>query len=70
MNSQEVYLTKRIIVRATSKGMKVASKETMDIMGHNVIAQDDWVVRKYKDGSIEPITKIPSPSNHGPLTLD
>jgi hypothetical protein len=50
--------------------MKIASQETMDIMGYTVIAADGWVVRKYKDGTIERIEEIKSPSNLGPLSLD
>jgi len=70
MNIQEEYLTKRAVVRATKKGMKKASQETMDIMGYNVIALDGWVVKKYKDGSIERIEEIKTPENLGPLSLD
>ncbi|ASU33324.1 hypothetical protein [Mucilaginibacter xinganensis] len=70
MNSQEEYLTKRVVVRATKKGMKIAAKETMDIMGYNVIALNGWVVKKFKDGTIERIKEIKSSSNLGPLALD
>jgi hypothetical protein len=70
MNAHEEYLTKRIVVRAAKKGIKIASQETMDIMGYNVIALNGWVVKKYKDGTIEPVKEIKTPANLGPLTLD
>jgi hypothetical protein len=70
MNVQEEYLTKRVVVRATKKGMKKASQETMDTMGYNVIAHEGWVVKKYKDGTIEFIEEIKIPDNLGPLSLD
>ncbi|SDP94834.1 hypothetical protein SAMN05428975_4004 [Mucilaginibacter sp. OK268] len=70
MNTNEEYLTKRIVIRATRRGMKVASKETMEAMGYNVIAQDGWIVKKYQDGSIEQINPINAPADLGPVTLD
>jgi hypothetical protein len=70
MNTHEEYLTKRVVVRATKKGMKKASKETMETMGYNVIALDGWVVKKHQDGTIEFISEIKTPINSGPLSLD
>jgi hypothetical protein len=70
MNSREEYLTKRVVVRATKKGMKKASEETMNTMGYNVIAQNGWVVKKHKDGSIELIEEIKTSDHPGPISLD
>jgi len=70
MNAHEEYLTKRIVVRATKKGMKKASQETMDTMGYNIIAQNGWVVKKHKDGTIELIEEIKTPVHSGPISLD
>jgi len=70
MNTQEEYLTKRVVVRATKKGMKKASKETMDTMGYNVIAQNGWVVKKHKDGTIEFLEEIKTPAHSGTISLD
>jgi len=70
MNADEEYLTKRVVVRATRKGMKKAAKETMDTMGYNVIAQNGWVVKKHQDGTIELIEEIKTPDHLGPLSLD
>ena len=70
MDTQEEYLTKRVVVRATKKGMKKASQETMDTMGYNVIALDGWVVKKYKDGTVERIEEIQTSTHSEPLSLD
>jgi hypothetical protein len=70
MNTNEEYLTKRLVVRATRRGMKVAAKETMDAMGYTVIAHDGWIVKKYQDGSIEQISPIDVPADLGPVMLD
>ena len=52
------YFTIRIARRAAKIGFNNASKETLAIMGYNVIAQDGWVVKKYADGQIEKIKPI------------
>lgn len=52
------YLTKRILISAAKRGIRKAAEETMQIMGHVVIAQNGWVVRKYADGTIEQIEQI------------
>jgi hypothetical protein len=70
MNANEEYLTKRIVVRAARRGIKEASKETMNAMGYNVIAKDGWVVKKFQDGSIEKINPIDVPASPGPVILD
>ncbi len=67
------YLTKRIVISASKKALLKASKETMQIMGHNVIVQDGWVVKKHADGTIEKIQKITSSVSGNaarPLQLD
>ena len=52
------YFTKRIARTAARIGFNNASKETLAVMGYNVIAQDGWVVKKYSDGLIEKIKPI------------
>ena len=67
------YLTKRIVISASKKAILKASKETMRVMGHNVIVKDGWVVKKHADGTIEKIQKIKSSVNGNaarPLQLD
>ncbi len=53
-----VYLTKRILERLSRKAFSEAAKETMAVLGYNVIAEDGWVVKLYPDGSKERISKI------------
>jgi len=55
---QKAYLTKRILISAAKRGVVIAAKETMDIMGYTVIAKDGWVIKKYADGTIEKIAPI------------
>jgi len=54
----KLYLTKRILVSVAKKGVREAAKETMEIMGYNLIVKDGWVVKKYADGSIENVAPI------------
>ena len=53
------YLTKRATARAAKRGFIEAAKETIEVMGFNVIAKNGWVVKVDKDGNIiERISKI------------
>ena len=52
------YLTKRLLVSAAKRGIRKAAKETMQVMGYIVIAQNGWVVKKYADGRIEQIEPL------------
>jgi hypothetical protein len=70
MSVNKEYLTKRVVARATKKGMKAASEETMKIMGYNVIVKDGWVVKKYKDGTIEQLEKVADSASEDALHLD
>jgi len=57
-SERKPYLTKRLLVSAAKRAGRIAAKETMEIMGYNVIAQNGWVVKKYADGTIEKIEPI------------
>lgn len=46
---------------------KEVAKQAMETMGHIVVAEDGWVVKKYKDGRIEKIVEI---GTEEPLKLD
>lgn len=70
MNTHEEYLTKRVVIRATKKGMKIASQEAMNTMGYTIIAQEGWIVKKNQDGSVERIEQIQTPIHSGPIALD
>lgn len=41
-------MTKRVVIRATKKAMKIVSQEAMDTMGYTIVAQDGWVVKKIR----------------------
>lgn len=56
--TEGAYLTKRVLVRAVSKGFKVAAERAMSMQGFNVIAENGWVVKVYADGRKEQIKKI------------
>ncbi len=65
-----VYLTKRRLASAARAGVRKAAKETMKLMGYNVIAHEGWVVKKYADGHIEKISPIEAVITNGSLALD
>lgn len=70
MSITKGYLTKRVVDRATRRGIKAASQETMKIMGYNVIVKDGWVVKKYQDGTIEKLEKVAESESGNDLQLD
>jgi len=53
------YLTKRVLVSAAKAGVRQAAKDTMEVMGYTIIAEDGWVVRKDLKGNTERIEQIP-----------
>jgi hypothetical protein len=69
-SSQEEYLTKRIVVRAARRGKKAASKETVEVMGYNVVAENGQVVKKFADGTQQVIGPVAVSGSTGPITLD
>ena len=52
------YLTTQTLERALSKATRNLTKEAMELMGYEVTVEDNWVVRKYKDGRVEKIEEI------------
>lgn len=58
--SNPAYLTRRILKSATRKAFTQAAEETMDVMGYNLVAKDGWLVKVYKDGRFEKISKLKS----------
>ncbi|HCL84043.1 MAG TPA: hypothetical protein DIC22_08705 [Chitinophagaceae bacterium] len=55
----EDVLTKSYLETAAQKSMSEAAKETIKIMGYNVIARDGWVVKVFPDKRVERISPIP-----------
>lgn len=52
------YLTKRMVVAAAKAAGKRAEKKAMEIMGYVVVTQGEWVVKKFKDGRVEKLSKL------------
>lgn len=52
------YLTKKILVGKAKSAGRAAAKNAMDVMGYVVTVKDGWVIREYRDGSIEQIEKL------------
>ncbi len=55
-------------MEAASIGFSNAAAKTMKVMGCNVIVKDGWVVKKFANGSIRKISKLPT--NNNPVVLD
>jgi transcriptional/translational regulatory protein YebC/TACO1 len=49
---------KRMIQRAIKKGVRHAARETMEVMGYNIIARKGWVIKVFKDGKRQNIKRI------------
>ena len=62
-SNKRAYLTKRILISAARSAIRKAAKETMDIMGYNVVVKNGWVVKIYPDGTIEKLERLESPEN-------
>lgn len=63
-NTKSPYLTKRKLASAARSGIRKAALDTMRVMGYIVVAEQDWIVKKYADGTVqklEPIVKDESP---------
>ena len=72
VSEEEVaYLTKRATARAAKTAFTQAAKETMDVMGFNVVAKDGWVVKVAEDGKvIERISRVPNYKKNATTRLD
>lgn len=55
---EPAYITKRILWRTSHRAIKIASEKAMHIAGYIVKVQNEWVVREYKDGTIQNILKL------------
>lgn len=56
------YLTKAVMKRAVSKGIKQASEKAMETAGSLIEVDGDWIVRRYKDGRTEKLQELPKVS--------
>lgn len=60
---KKVYLTKRIMERASHAAVNRAAKRTMAVMGYNVVVVNNRVAKKFADGRIEYIGSLSSAHN-------
>jgi hypothetical protein len=60
---KETYLTKEVLNRAVSKGIREASVNAMKTAGSVLTVESGWVVRKHEDGKIEKIERLDRISN-------
>ncbi len=70
IKSQTAYLTKRDIVRVATAAVIKASEQAMETVGYVIKAENGWLVRENKDGSIDRIKEIKGASIRGKLVLD
>ena len=70
ITKKENYITKRIVKRVAKSAFTKAAKESMAIMGYNVIAHEGWIVKKYADGKIEKLNPIPNYYSNANIVLD
>jgi hypothetical protein len=63
-------LTKQVLEAAARKSIRRAAKETMEVMGYNVIARDGWVIKLFPDGSFEKISPIEKINQNPKLAYD
>ena len=54
----KAYLTKRVLQRAIAKGSKGIAAEVMTKRGYILTARDGWLVKVYKDGSVEKLEQL------------
>ena len=67
---KEVYLTTRLLESLAKKAFKEAAKETMRVMGYNVIAENGWVVKKFADGRIVRLEQLEVVCDKGEILWD
>jgi hypothetical protein len=52
------YLTKRMVISKAKSAGRKAAKNAMEIMGYVIISEGGWVVKKYKDGRVEKLSRL------------
>jgi hypothetical protein len=68
--SPRTYLTKRRLVSAARKGIRLAAARTMHVMGYTVVAHNGWLVRKNADGTIQKIKPLAPKEKNVNINLD
>lgn len=67
---ETAYITKRILWQSSLRAVMLASKKAMRIAGYVVKVQNEWVVREYKDGTIQKILKLSPEVKPQEIVLD
>lgn len=67
---ETAYVTKRVLVRAASPAVKIASRRAMEVAGYVVKAENGWVVRVDQDGTKSRISKIRNITRPRQIALD
>lgn len=52
------YLTKRTLISSAKSAGKAAAEKAMDLMGYVVVAENGWIVKKYRDGNVVRISQV------------
>jgi hypothetical protein len=52
------YLTTERLISEAQKAGKEAAAKSMEVMGYIMISQDGWVVKQFKDGTIEKVEEL------------
>ena len=52
------YLTTERFVSEAQKAGKKAAAQSMEAMGYIMVSQDGWVVKQFKDGTIEKVEEL------------
>ncbi|PSR56273.1 hypothetical protein AHMF7605_23610 [Adhaeribacter arboris] len=69
-NEENDSLTKEVLVRATSPAVRKASQEAMKIKGFVIKAENGWVVREDKNGTITQLLPTEPVNRSRPIALD
>jgi hypothetical protein len=52
------YLTKRLIERQSRLAFRQKAKDAMALIGHTIVAEKGWIVKKNDDGTVDQLKKI------------
>lgn len=63
-------LTNRILKTTSRNAFKDASKRAMNTVGYIIVAEDGWLVKKFKSGKTEKIKPLTENSSKQKFQLD
>lgn len=58
MKGQTEYITKRLVARQSKLAFREKAQNAMELVGHTVIAEAGWIVKKTEDGKVTKLKKI------------